>query len=219
VGLSLGSADGLDQAHLQRLKTLQERFEPALISDHLSWSLSGGHYTADLLPLPMTEEALDVMCRHVDQVQAVLKQPLLLENPSSYLTFNHSTLSEWAFLTAVVERTGCGLLCDLNNIYVSCHNHGWDVFHYMTGLPWAAVGEIHLAGHARRSLGETEILIDDHGSAVSAEVWALYRYVIATYGPRPTLIEWDTDIPALDILVAEAHTAQRHMDDRHVRVS
>jgi uncharacterized protein len=208
VGLSLGSAEGLDAAHLERIRRVAERVEPALMSEHIAWSIANSTYLADLLPLPMTEEALDVVCRHVDQVQNHVKRRILVENPSTYLRFQHSTIPEWEFMTAVAERAGCGILCDVNNIYVSAHNHGWDASTYLAALPPAAIGEIHLAGHSVRSLPDGGTLrIDDHGSHVIAEVWALYREALARFGPVPTLIEWDTDVPPLDVLLGEADHA------------
>jgi uncharacterized protein (UPF0276 family) len=208
VGLSLGSAEALDGEHLRRLAGLVRSIEPGLVSEHLSWSVVGGQYLADLLPLPMTEEALDVVCRHVEQTQAALQRRILIENPSSYLQFRHSTIPEWEFLAAVVQRTGCGLLCDVNNIFVSASNHGWDAHSYLQALPAAAVEEIHLAGHALRVLdnGRT-VRIDDHGACVAAEVWALYVQALRRFGARPTLIEWDTDIPAFEVLLDEASQA------------
>jgi len=208
VGLSLGSAEGLDPAHLERIRRVAERVEPAMMSEHIAWSMADGTYLADLLPLPMTEEALAVVCRHVDQVQNYMTRRILVENPSTYLRFWHSTIPEWEFMTAVAERTGCGILCDVNNIYVSAHNHGWDASAYLAALPPAAIGEIHLAGHSVRSLPDGSTLrIDDHGSHVIAEVWALYGQALARFGPVPTLIEWDTDVPPLDVLLGEADYA------------
>lgn len=213
VGLSLGSADGLDAAHLARVRSVVERIEPGLISEHLSWSAVGGTYLADLLPLPMTEEALDIVCRHVDQVQASLKRRILVENPSTYLRFHHSTIPEWEFLAQVAQRTGCGILCDVNNIYVSASNHGWDPITYLCALPPAAIGEIHLAGHSMRQLENGQTLrIDDHGSRVASAVWALYREALKRFGPLPTLIEWDTDVPVLEILMEEAATAEAALE-------
>ena len=210
VGLSLGSAGALDAGHLKRVRELVERVQPALVSEHLSWSVVGGTYLADLLPLPMTEEALDVMCRHVDEVQSALGRRILVENPSSYLRYRHSTIREWEFLAAVSARTGCGILCDVNNIYVSCCNHGWDARAYIAALPPDAIGEIHLAGHSVKELpGGRVIRIDDHGSRVADEVWQLYRHALERFGPVPSLIEWDTDIPELDVLLDEAATAER----------
>jgi hypothetical protein len=208
VGLSLGSAEGLDPLHLQRLAELTQAIEPGLVSEHLSWSISGGRYFADLLPLPMTEEALEVVCRHVQQTQEHLKRPILLENPSTYLQFAHSSIPEWEFIAAVVARTGCGLLCDLNNIFVSASNHGWDPLIYLHALPIHAIGELHLAGHATRTLEDGRVLrIDNHGSRVAPEVWALYEQALRRFGARPTLIEWDTDIPAFEVLQDQAAQA------------
>jgi len=209
VGLSLGSAEILDPDHLARLRHLVERTEPALISEHLSWSISGGVYLADLLPLPLTEEALATVCRHVDQVQGYLRRRILIENPSSYLRFRHSTVPEWEFLASVAARTGCGILCDVNNIYVSAANHGWRASDYLAALPAAAIGEIHLAGHSIRELESGRRLrIDDHGSRVIPEVWELYRRALSCFGQVPTLIEWDTNVPPLEILLDEAARAE-----------
>ena len=220
VGLSLGSAEGLDNAHLARVRDVVERFEPGLVSEHLSWSVSGGAYLADLLPLPMTEEALTIVCRHVDQVQSCLKRHILIENPSTYLLFKHSTVPEWEFLAQVVQRTGCGLLCDVNNIYVSACNHGWDPLIYLAALPPGAIGEVHLAGHSVRDLGQGRTLrIDDHGSRVAPPVWALYNEALRLFGPVPTLIEWDTDVPALEVLMVEAATADAALDAYAVEAS
>ena len=164
-GLSLGSAEGLDLRHLQRLAELARALQPALVSEHLSWSVSGGRYLADLLPLPMTEEALEVVCRHVQQTQEALRRPILLENPSSYLQFRHSSIPEWEFLATVAARTGCGILCDINNIFVSASNHGWDPLRYLDALPAASIGEFHLAGHAEVTLADGRLVrIDTHGS-------------------------------------------------------
>ena len=213
IGLSLGSAEGLDMAHLERIRAVVARFEPGLVSEHLSWSLIGGTYLGDLLPLPMTDEALDVVCRHVDQTQAFLHRRILIENPSTYLRFADSTIPEWEFLAAVAQRTGCGILCDVNNIYVSACNHGWDASAYLAALPASAIGEIHLAGHAVRQLDNGKVLrIDDHGSRVPAPVWSLYVEALARFGAIPTLIEWDTDIPPLDVLLTEAAEAAIHLE-------
>lgn len=217
VGLSLGSADGVDAAHLERIRDVVRRIEPGLISEHLSWSVVGGHYLADLLPLPMTDEALDLVCRHVDQTQAYLQRQILIENPSTYLRFKHSTIAEWDFLAAVAQRTGCGILCDVNNIYVSACNHGWDALAYLAALPADAIGEIHLAGHAVRQIeGGQTLRIDDHGSHVAPEVWTLYTQALARFGLVPTLIEWDTNIPPLDVLLDEAaHAAALIEEAKH----
>jgi hypothetical protein len=207
VGLSLGSADGLDADHLDRLRMLVERIEPALVSEHLSWSVAGGVYLNDLLPLPLTEEALDVVCRNVETMQAALKRRVLVENPSTYLRFRQSTIPEPEFLTELARRTGCGLLCDVNNIYVSAENFGLDARAYLDALPPAAVGEMHLAGHFRGERAGRTLLIDDHGAPVAEAVWDLYRHASARFGHAPTLIEWDSKLPALPILLAEAHHA------------
>jgi uncharacterized protein (UPF0276 family) len=210
VGLSLGTAEGLDQAHLERIRQVAERVEPGLMSEHIAWSVIGDAYLADLLPLPMTEETLDIVCRHVDQTQSYLKRRILVENPSTYVTFRHSAIPEWEFMTAVAQRTGCGILCDVNNIYVSAENHGWDASAYLAALPSAAIGEIHIAGHAVRELPDGNTLrIDDHGSRVISEVWSLYHEALARFGAVPTLIEWDNNIPPLETLLQEARHADR----------
>lgn len=211
VGLGLGSADGIDHEHLARVKRAVRRFEPALVSEHACWGHAGGEHFNDLLPLPATEEAVEVLARHVREVQDVLERRMLIENVSAYVAFEHSHLSEWEFLAAVVERSGCGLLLDVNNIYVSSVNLGIDARAYLDGVPADAVGEIHLAGHARRD----GVLVDDHGSRVCDPVWALYRHAIARLGPRPTLIEWDTNIPPVDTLIAEAARADDILREVH----
>ena len=209
VGLSLGSADGLDLTHLERLAALVERFAPALVSEHLSWSVTGGAYLNDLLPLPSTEESLAVVAAHVSRVQDRLGRRLLIENPSSYLRFACSTIPEVEFLNALAHRTGCGLLCDVNNVYVSCQNLGDDAEAYLDAVDPAAVGEIHLAGHAVNDADGHAILIDDHGAPVAGAVWRLYERALARFGAVPTLIEWDTDLPPLPRLLDEAALAGR----------
>ena len=213
VGLSLGSAEGLDLAHLERIREVVRRIEPGLVSEHLSWSVAGGTYLPDLLPLPMTDEALDLICRHVEQTQDWLQRRILVENPSSYLCYTHSTIPEWEFVAEVAQRTGCGILCDVNNIYVSACNHGWDAVAYLDALPAQAIGEIHLAGHAMKQIeGGQTLLIDDHGSRVAPEVWALYVRALTRFGRVPTLIEWDNNLPSLDVLLAEADQAGALLD-------
>jgi hypothetical protein len=209
VGLSLGSAEALDNCHLARLQRLITRLEPALVSEHLSWSIAGGIYLNHLLPLPYTEETLAIVVQHVTHAQEVLQCRLLIENPSSYLRFAHSAIPEPEFLGELVQRTGCGLLCDVNNIYVSCCNLGGDPLAYVEALPARAVGEIHLAGHTVNDADGQTILIDDHGAPVSDAVWTLYDHALPRFGSVPTLIEWDTNIPELAVLCAEAHTAER----------
>lgn len=208
VGLSLGTAGPLNLRHLGRLKSLVERLEPVLVSEHLAWSMTGKVHLNELLPLPYTEEALDTVTTHVHQVQAALGRTILIENPSSYLRFRQSTMSEAAFLTELVRRTDCGLLLDINNLYVSAHNVGVNARDYFATVPPAAIGEFHLAGHARNVVGGAIVLIDDHGSSVSEEVWSLYRDAIRCFGHRPALIEWDTDLPPLEVLLGEAARAE-----------
>ncbi len=208
VGLSLGSVLGLDELHLDRIKALADRVHPGLVSEHLSWSAVGETFLPDLLPLPMTEEALQIVCRNVDFAQECLQRRILVENPSSYLRYRHSTIPEWEFLAAVSRRTGCGILCDVNNVYVSASNHGWSAAEYLAALPADAIGEIHLAGHSLRTLPDgRSIRVDDHGSRVSAQVWNLYQKALRLFGPVPTLIEWDNDVPELGVLLDEAGKA------------
>lgn len=215
VGMSLGSADGIDRQHLQRLKQLIRRIEPAVVSEHLCWGAIGGRHLNDLLPLPCTEEALAVVCAHVEEVQDFLGRQILVENVSSYLQFSGSCMSEWDFVAGVAQRTGCGLVLDVNNIYVSAVNHGFDPQRYLRGIPPAVVQEIHLAG-----FDEGEFcLIDTHGKPVSDEVWVLYRNALARFGAVPTLIEWDTDLPQLDVLLGEAATADRYLESCHARAA
>jgi uncharacterized protein len=206
VALSLGSAERLDHVHLGRFKVLIERTEPVFVSEHLAWSAIGGVYLNDLLPLPYTEESLDLFCSHVEQAQEAIGQPLLIENPSSYLRYRHSCIPETEFLTEVAGRTGCGILCDVNNIYVSARNFGFDPIAYLDALPMGAVREIHLAGHHLAE--DVDILIDDHGSRVAQPVWDLHLLALRRFGSVPTLIEWDTNLPALEILLDEARHAQ-----------
>ena len=203
VGLGLGSAEGVDREHLARVKRAISRFEPALVSEHACWGHAGGEFFNDLLPLPYTDEAVELLARQVAEAQDFLGVRLLIENVSAYVTFEHSHLQEWEFLAAVAGFSGCGLLLDVNNVYVSSQNLGLDARSFIEGLPRERVGEIHLAGHAR----DGEVLIDDHGSQVCDEVWQLYRHAVNRFGAIPTLIEWDTNIPALATLVAESRRA------------
>lgn len=209
VGLSLGSASALDRVHLSRLCALVDRVEPDLVSEHLSWSGLPGLYLNDLLPLPYTEESLEIVGDHIDEAQAALGRRLLIENPSAYLRFRHSTIAESEFLSELVRRTGCGILCDVNNLYVNADNIGFDPWAYLAALPARAIGEIHLAGHHRADVDGRNILIDDHGSAVSKPVWDLYAHALDRFGPKPTLLEWDANLPALPVLLAEARYADR----------
>jgi len=204
VSLSIGSTDPLDDAYLLALGALARRTEPAWISDHLCWSGIGEHYAHDLLPLPYTEEALEHVVRRVVTVQARLGRQILLENVSSYLTYTHSTLTEWEFLGAVAERADCGLLLDVNNVYVSAMNHGFDARAYLAGLPAGRVGQIHLAGHT--DMGTH--LLDTHDGPVIDAVWDLYRQAVRRFGRVSTLVEWDDHIPELDVVCAEAERAR-----------
>jgi len=208
VGLSLGSAAGIDEVHLGRVADLVRRLQPAYVSDHLSWSVAGGRYFNDLLPLPYTEEALDVVVRNVQRLQDRLGRQVSIENPSCYLGFTHSTMSEPEFLSEVARRSGCGLLLDVNNIHVTARNLRLDVRDWLT-LPADAVTQYHLAGHAVNDADGEPILIDDHGSRVTDAVWTLFQEVVRRIGQRPTLIEWDTDLPALSVLLDEAQRADR----------
>jgi len=203
VGLSLGGADPLDPEHLRRLKRLVQRAEPALVSEHVCWSSADGIYLNDLLPLPYTEAALGHVARRVAAVQEHLGRQILVENVSSYLQFEGAEMPEWDFLVQLARRAGCGILLDVNNIYVSAVNHGFPAGDYLRAIPPELVGEIHLAGHTVAG----DILIDTHSAPVTADVWALYREALRLLGPVPTLIEWDAELPALDRLLAEAATA------------
>ena len=212
VGLGLGSAAPLDRSHLDKVRRAIRRFEPRLVSEHACWGQAGGEHFNDLLPLPYTEEAAALLASRVREVQDYLGRQILIENLSSYLSFRASRLAEHEFLAAVVELSGCGLLLDVNNAYVNSVNLGLDTEAFFAGLPTHSVQEIHLAGHLRKRVGEREILIDDHGSRVCPEVWALYERAIRRFGPVPTLIEWDTDVPTLEVLAAEARTADCVLD-------
>ena len=224
VGLSLGTAEGIDTEHLAALAALASRIEPGLVSEHLSWSATGGVYLNDLLPLPLTEEALAVVCRNIDRVQQALGRSILVENPSTYLRFRHSTMSEPEFLGALVARTDCALLCDVNNIYVSAQNLGFDPETYIDAVPAEAVREIHLAGHFRAERGGKSLLVDDHGDRVAPPVWTLFARATRRFGRVPSLIEWDKRLPDLAILLEEAeradHVAQSVLEeDDHARAA
>ena len=215
VGLSLGSADGLDPAHLARLRATVARYQPELVSEHLCWGAFGGRHSNQLLPLPFTHEALDVVVARIGQVQDALQRELLVENVSTYLRVGDADYSEWDFVAAAVRRSGCGLLCDINNIYVNSINHGFDPHDYLRALPAAAVREIHLAGFTRKDDLPVPLLIDSHSQRVAAAVWDLYAEALALFGPVPTLIEWDQDLPELEVLLDEAAHAQRLLEARH----
>jgi uncharacterized protein len=213
VCMSIGGERPLDKAHLARFQHLVDRYEPALVSEHLAWSMHETTYFNDLLPLPYTEATLSRVCDHIDQVQEAIRRPMLLENPSTYVAFQASTMSETDFIRAVTRRTGCGLLLDVNNVLVSATNHGFPALDYLSDFPLAAVGEIHLAGHAEQSDDEGEpLLIDSHDSPVADAVWKLFEIVISRCGPVPALVEWDSNIPDWPILKAEAAAAQAILD-------
>lgn len=211
VGLSIGGLEPLDRDHLGRLRTLCARYEPESFSEHLAWATHEGVYLNDLLPLPLTPERLDVVCAHVDEVQEALGRRMLLENPATYVVFAESSIPETEFLDAVASRTGCGLLLDVNNVFVSAQNHRTDPYDYLAAFPLARVGEIHLAGHTVMEGDATQerLVIDSHGAPVADPVWALYADVIDAIGPVASLIEWDNDVPDWATLRAEAERANR----------
>jgi len=208
VGLSIGAESAPDPSHLDRLATLISRYRPSVFSEHLAWSTHDGRFFNDLLPLCYDEATLRRVCDHIDHIQERLGLRMLLENPSTYLEFSASTYSEPEFIAAIVRTTGCGLLLDVNNVYVSCQNNGHDCLSYFDELPLAAVEQIHLAGHAEdQAKGGHRLLIDNHGSPVAADVWALYAHVLGKTGAVATLIEWDTDVPSYGRLREEAGRA------------
>jgi uncharacterized protein len=213
VCMSIGGPQPLDQEHLARFRALVERYEPALVSEHLAWSTHATTYFNDLLPLPYTPSTLAAVCRHIDEVQNAIGRRILIENPATYVAFASSTMSETDFIRSIARRTGCGLLLDVNNVFVAATNHGYAALDYLSDFPLAEVGEIHLAGHAEQSDDEGErLLIDSHDGPVADAVWKLYEIVISRCGPIPTLIEWDSNIPAWPILRAEAAAAQAILD-------
>lgn len=210
VGLSIGSCDPLDEAHLDRLAQLVARYEPASFSEHLAWSTHGGVFLNDLLPVCYDAPTLARVCSHVDRLQARLKRRVLIENPSTYVEFDASTMSETAFLRELIERTGCGLLLDVTNVHVSCVNHGRDALAFIDELPLDAVGELHIAGfRADSDAAGAPLLIDSHGAAVAEAVWLLHDRVLERLGAMPTLLERDNDVPPLADLLAEAARAER----------
>lgn len=219
VGLSLGSSDPLNREHLARLRKLIDRVEPGLISEHLSWGSIDGVYFNDLLPLPYTEEALQHFSERVLQVQDNLRGNILIENPSNYLNYRHSVIPEAEFITEVCQRTGAGLLLDVNNVYVSAFNLDFDPLAYLASIPGDRVAEIHLAGHCEKIYPDGKLLIDDHASLVCEAVWQLYADALELIGNRPTLIEWDSQLPALQTLLDQAHTAQTQLDTPDARIA
>jgi uncharacterized protein (UPF0276 family) len=210
VGVSIGSASGLDRSHVRRVRTLIDLIDPVLVSGHLAWSTHIGEYLNDLLPLPYDEETLRLLASHIAEVQEALGRPYLVENPSSYVGFGASTMSEVEFLAELVRRTGCQLLCDVSNVHLSAHNMGYNAYEYIDGLPADAIGELHLGGFTPQedeaNPGQ-ELLIDTHATVVAEAAWNLYAYAIRRFGPKPTLIEWDNDIPPFATLMGEAARA------------
>ena len=217
VCLSIGSSEGLDREHLERFRRVVSRYEPSLVSEHLAWSTHGGFFHNDLLPLPYNRETLALVCAHVDEVQAALRRPILLENPSTYVRFEQSAIAETEFLAEVAARTGCRLLLDVSNVIVSAANHGTSPHAYIDTFPVGYVDEIHLAGFHEDSRGGARLLIDDHGSAVRPEVWSLYQYALAQTGALPTLIEWDNAVPEWSVLLDEARRAEPILRERLTR--
>ncbi len=216
VGMNLGSAGGLDSTYLDRLKDLIAIYQPAAVSDHIAWTGTQDQYLNDLLPLPYTEEALAILVANVHEAQDRLDRQMLIENPSTYLTFAHSQIDEADFVIEASRRSGAGLLLDINNVYVNACNHGFNPADWLAKIPADLIGEIHLAGHTVKQVDGVELRIDDHGSAVAMPVWSLYADLIARTGPKPTLIEWDTDVPAWSVLVDEARKAARVMGEQQM---
>jgi uncharacterized protein (UPF0276 family) len=207
VGISIGSADGIDRDHLRRLRAFVDRIDPVLVSGHLAWSAHGGDYLNDLLPMPYDEEALRVVTAHLDQVQNGLGRAYVIENPSTYVAFSTSTMTELEFLNELVRRTGCRLLCDVSNVYLSAHNMGFDPGHFIDGFPAGAVSELHLGGFTPEDDEATPgatLLVDTHASTIAPPVWELYAHALRRFGPTPTIVEWDNDLPPLDTLLGEA---------------
>jgi uncharacterized protein (UPF0276 family) len=223
VGVSIGSAQGVDVAHLARVRQIVDLVEPVLLSGHVAWSTHAGEYLNDLLPLPYNTETADLLAGHIQQVQDAFDQPYLLENPSSYIGFGASTMTEPEFLTELVARTGCRLLCDVSNVYLSAHNMGFDARRYLDAMPADAVAELHLGGFEAEEDGETDrtLLVDTHGTAIDAGPWELYEYAVSLFGALPTLIERDNEIPELSTLVLESQSARAHasrgLERRHAR--
>jgi uncharacterized protein (UPF0276 family) len=219
VGMSLGSTDPLNEAHLRALKQLIERIEPGLVSEHLSWGSVDGRYFNDLLPMPYSEEALVHLVARIDAVQNYLGRQLLIENVSSYLEYTSSTMPEWEFIAELARRSGCGLLLDVNNVYVNACNHGFDAQQYLQHIPVELVQEIHLAGHTVKQIDGRELLVDTHDRRVCDDVWVLYHNAVKRFGAVPALIEWDKDLPPLAMLLEEAQRADAIREARDERVA
>lgn len=212
VGLSLGGGETLSEKHLADLKRLVDRFDPAMVSEHIAWSSHEGLYMADLLPTPMTKASLDQLVQAIETVQDYIGRRILIENPTSYMPLPQNSIPELDFITEAARRSGCGLLIDVNNVYISAHNLGFDAKAFINAVPGDLVGEIHLAGHEQDANPDDDVLIDTHSRPVSDPVWALFDQLISRIGPRPTLIEWDNDVPGWDVLAAEAALADRYLD-------
>lgn len=219
VGMSFGSNGGVDVDHVHKLADLVQRYQPGLVSDHLSWSRWGHYFLNDLLPMPYTTEALKIMTNNIDHVQSLLGRPIAIENPSSYVLPGEPELSEWDFLVELARRSGSAILLDINNIYVSTNNHDWSAEQYIRSIPPELVAEVHLAGHKVEQVGQERIWIDDHGSRVCDEVWRLYELALAHHGPVPTLIEWDTDVPEFTVLLEQAQQIERRLGSLPGRMS
>ena len=211
VGMSLGGAERLDPDHLKAFRGLVERFDPGLVSEHIAWSAHDGLWFADLLPPSLSRDGLDRLCDNIDEMQEALERPILIENPANYLVLPDREMDEVAFVVEAAKRTGCGLLVDVNNVYVSAANIGVDAEAYLDAIPAGPIGEIHLAGFTVDEAAGERLLIDSHGAAVDAAVWRLYDRLIARVGKRPTLVEWDKDIPAWEVLYAEAVEAETRL--------
>ena len=229
VGISIGSADGIDRTHLQRLRAFIDTIDPVMVSGHLAWSTNEGAYLNDLLPLPYDEETLRTVAAHLDEVQEALGRTYVIENPSSYVAFSTSTMTEVEFLNELVDRTGCQLLCDVSNVYLSAHNMGYDPYRFIDGLPVAAICELHLGGFTPEedegNPGDI-LLVDTHASTIAPPVWQLYDYALRRFGRKPTIVEWDSDLPSLETLVGEAARADgvgrealSHHEVSHARTS
>ena len=212
VGLSLGGGEKLSENHLADLKRLVDRFDPAMVSEHIAWSSHDGLYMADLLPTPMTKTSLDQLVQAIETVQEYIGRRILIENPTSYLPLPQNSIPELDFITEAARRSGCGLLIDVNNVYISAHNLGFDAKAFIDAVPGDLVGEIHLAGHEQDANPDDDVLIDTHSRPVADPVWALFDQLITRIGPRPTLIEWDNDVPGWDVLAAEAALADQYLD-------
>ncbi len=213
VGLSIGSAQGINEQHLARVANMVERFQPASFSEHLAWSTHDNQFYSDLLPVPYNKEVEELVCQHINQIQDRLKRQMLLENPSNYLTMENSTQEETHMLSNIVKNTGCGLLLDVNNVYISAHNCGYNALDYISSLPLSEVGEIHLAGHATdTAVSDEPLLIDTHDRQVSDPVWKLYEATLGLTGAKPTLIEWDADVPEWTVFLSELGRANKLLE-------